>query len=421
MKRAGQHVDAAALDLAKHVRPGDLVAWGQSGGEPCTLTETLVAQRRAIGGRFSVFLGTAWSDTLKPEHADAIDFIAYSGGGQNRALAHAGLLHIVPSHYSQFEHAIDVDVLLVQVAPADEHGHYSLSVAYEYLLPFLEHARTVIAEVNEAAPWTYGPYALTADSFDVLVHTNRPLLTSARAAPGETELTIARHAADFIEDGATLQFGLGALPEAILSALQDRRDLGVHTGLFNDGAADLATRGIVTNARKTVDRGVSVAGVVMGTGIAYRYAHRNPALQMRGTSYTHDIGVLSRIDRFVAINSALEVDLTGQVNAEAVNGRYLGAVGGGVDFLRGAARSRGGVPMIVLPARSRDASRIVSQLHGPASTPRADAGVIVTEFGAADLRGLTLAQRVRRMIEIAPSEFRASLEDDAHRHTLLKS
>ncbi|QGZ64445.1 acetyl-CoA hydrolase/transferase family protein [Paraburkholderia acidisoli] len=409
-----------ALDFARYVRPGDLVAWGQCGAEPCTLTRALVEQRHAVGGRFSVFVGTQWSDTLQAAHADAIDFVAYTGGGQNRALAQAGVLDILPSHYSQFEQLIDVDVLLVQVAAADEHGHYSLSIAHEYLLPFLDHARVVIAEVNAQAPWTHGSRPLRADDFDVLFHTNRKPLESARAAPGEIETRIAQHAAAFIEDGATLQFGLGAMPEAILATLADRRDLGVHSGMFSDAAADLQTRGVITNARKRLDRNVSVAGVLMGSERVYRFAHRNAALQMRGTAYTHDIGVLSRIDRFVAINSALEVDLTGQVNAEAVNGRYVGAVGGGVDFLRGAAKSRGGVPIVALSARGREGSRIVAQLHGPVSTPRVDAGVIVTEFGAADLRGLTLARRVRRMIDIAPPEQRAELEAQAHTHTLMK-
>lgn len=420
VKRAAHVAEAGALDMARCVRPGDLVAWGQCGAEPCTLTRTLVEQRHAVGGRFSVFVGTQWSDTLQATQADVIDFIAYTGGGQNRALAQAGVLDMLPSHYSQFEQLIDVDVLLVQVAPADERGHYSLSIAHEYLLPFLEHARVVIAEVNAQAPWTYGACTLGADDFDVLIHTDRKPLESARAAPGEMEKQIAYHAAAFIDDGATLQFGLGALPEAILATLADRRDLGVHSGMFGDAAADLQTRGVITNARKSLDKDVSIAGVLMGSERVYRFAHRNAALQMRGTAYTHDIGVLSRIDRFVAINSALEVDLTGQVNAEAVNGRYVGAVGGGVDFLRGAAKSRGGVPIVALGARGREGSRIVAQLHGPVSTPRVDAGVIVTEFGAADLRGLTLAKRVRKMIDIAPPEHRAELEAQAHRHTLMK-
>lgn len=419
-KRAALRIERDALDMARYVRPGDLVAWGQCGAEPCTLTRALVEQRHTVGGRFSVFVGAQWSDTLQATHSDAIDFIAYTGGGQNRALAQAGVLDILPSHYSQFDQLIDVDVLLVQVASADEHGRYSLSIAHEYLLPFLDHARVVIAEVNAQAPWTHGSRTLTADDFDVLIHTDCKPLESARSAPGEIERAIAHHAAAFVDDGATLQFGLGALPEAILATLADRRDLGVHSGMFGDAAADLQARGIITNARKSIDRNVSIAGVLMGSERVYRFAHRNFALQMRGTVYTHDIGVLSRIDRFVAINSALEVDLTGQVNAEAVNGRYVGAVGGGVDFLRGAAKSRGGVPIVALAACGREGSRIVAQLHGPVSTPRVDAGVIVTEFGTADLRGLTLARRVRKMIDIAPPEHRAELEVQAHRHTLMK-
>jgi acetyl-CoA hydrolase len=254
---------------------------------------------------------------------------------------------------------------------------------------------------------------LEAAASDVRGPTNRAPLEMARAAASETDMRIARHAASLIDDGATLQCGIGALPETILAQLADRRDLGIHSGAIGDAVADLCERGVVTNATKRDDRGVTIAGTMMGSRRIYGYAHRNRAVQFRPTAYTHDIDVLGRIDRFTAINSAIEVDLTGQVNAEAAGGRYVGAVGGAIDFLRGAARSHGGLPMIVLPSRVRGASRIVARLSGPASTARADAGVIVTEYGIADLRGLTLRQRVRKMLDIAPPELRAALEAEA--------
>ena len=418
--RAARTVDAADFDVARYVRPGDVIAWGQCGAEPCTLTEALVAQRHAVGGRFTVMLGTSWSDTLAPEQADTIDFIAYSGSGTNRRLAEAGVLDILPVHYSQFARALTsgpnrVDVLFLQVAPLDG-GGYSLSIAHEYLVPLIRSARIVIAEVNAAAPCTHGAPVLTDADLDVLVRTNRVPLELARAPASDTEATIARHAASLIDDGATLQCGVGALPEAILGLLADRRDLGIHSGTIGDAVADLHERGIVTNAGKPGDdRGVTVAGTMMGSRRIYAFAHRNPAVQLRPTEYTHDIGVLGRLPRFTAINSAIEVDLTGQVNGEQAGSRYLGAVGGAIDFMRGAARSSGGLPMIVLPSRARDASRIVATLSGPVSIPRADAGVIVTEYGIADLRGLTLRQRVRKMLDIASPELRATLADDAAR------
>lgn len=412
--RAARVVEAERLEFAQYVRPGDMITWGQCGAEPCTLTAQLMAQRATIGGRIRVFLGASWSDTLDPAHADVVDFVAYGGSGTNRKLARAGVLDVLPCHYSQFRDVLTagpnrVDVLLLQVAPADAAGHYSLSIAHEYLVPLLDSARVVIAEVNAGAPWTYGERTLRAEDFDVLVPADRVPLEAPPVPAGEVERRIARHAATLIEDGSTIQLGLGALPEAIAAQLRDRRDLGVHTGTFGDALVGLVEAGVVTNARKTRDAGVSIAGTMMGTRKTYRHAHRNAQVQFRSTAYTHDIDVLGSLDRFVAINSALEVDLTGQINAEVAGGLYLGAVGGALDFMRGASRSRGGLAIVALASSTRNGSRIVAELSGPVSTPRSDAAVIVTEHGVADLRGLTLAQRVERMLAIAPPEHREAL------------
>ncbi|MEX3922435.1 acetyl-CoA hydrolase/transferase family protein [Paraburkholderia sp. BR10936] len=417
--RAARIVDAAQLDFAQYVRPGDTLAWGQCGAEPCTLTALLMAQRKAIGGRFRVFVGASWSDTLEPAYADCVDFMAYGASGTNRRLEREGVLDILPCHYSQFRSVLTtgpnrIDVLLLQVAPADEAGRYSLSIAHEYLVPLIDSARVVIAEVNAVAPWTFGERMLCGDDFDVLIHTDRAPLEAPATQAGDIERRIAQHAASLIEDGSTIQFGLGALPEAIVAQLRDRRDLGVHSGTIGDAVVDLIEAGVVTNARKPRDRGVSVAGTMMGTRKVYAHAHRNAQIQFRATAYTHDIDVLGSLDRFVAINSALEVDLTGQVNAEAAGGRYVGAVGGALDFMRGAARSHGGVAIVALAASTRHGSRIVARLSGPVSTPRSDAAVIVTEHGVADLRGLTLAQRAERMLAIAPPDWREQLAAQHH-------
>ncbi|MEM5311690.1 acetyl-CoA hydrolase/transferase C-terminal domain-containing protein [Paraburkholderia sp. JHI869] len=417
--RAARLVDAAQLDFAHYVHPGDTVAWGQCGAEPCTLTALLMSQRKAIRGRFRVFVGASWSETLDPAYADCVDFVAYGASGTNRRLEREGVLDILPCHYSQFRNVLAsgpnrIDVLLLQVAPADEAGRYSLSIAHEYLVPLIDSARVVIAEVNASAPWTYGERMLRAEDFDALIHTDRAPLEAPASLAGDVERRIARHAASLIEDGATIQLGLGALPEAIVAQLHDRRDLGVHSGTLGDAVVDLIEAGVVTNARKSRDKGVSVAGTMMGTRKAYAHAHRNAQIQFRSTAYTHDIDVLGSLDRFVAINSALEVDLTGQVNAEAAGGRYVGAVGGALDFMRGAARSPGGVAIVALASSTRYGSRIVARLSGPVSTPRSDAAVIVTEHGVADLRGLTLAQRVDRMLAIAPPEWREQLAAAHH-------
>ncbi|TCK35077.1 acetyl-CoA hydrolase [Paraburkholderia sp. BL8N3] len=409
-----RRVHADAFDAAQWVRPGDTVAWGQCAAEPVTLTRALMAQRHAIGQRFAVFAGATWTDTLQPAFADAVDFRSYCGTANNRHLAQAGVLDILPLHYSALEHALAdgparVDVLFLQVAPPDEHGRYSLSVSHEYLVPLVDTARVVIAEVNDQAPWTYGARPLDADDFDVIVETSRPLPDAPRTKAGPVERAIAGHVAALLDDGATIQCGIGALPETVLAGLAVHRDLGIHSGAIGDTVADLMQRGVVTNARKTIDRGVTIAGTMMGSSVIHRFAHRNASIAFRATGYTHDPAVLAQIDQFVAINAAIEVDLTGQINAESAGGRYLGAVGGALDFMRGARRSRGGLPIVVLPSRAGTKSRIVARIDGPVSTPRSDTAIVVTEYGAADLRGLTVSKRIEALLAIAHPDDRDDL------------
>ncbi|GAB3385502.1 acetyl-CoA hydrolase/transferase family protein [Amycolatopsis echigonensis] len=402
------------LDLSRYIRSGDTVVWGQACGEPQTLTETLLAQRASIGP-FRCFLGIPAARTVRPEHGDHVRFVSYCGSGGNKKLYADGVLDVVPSHYSTLPHllaggSLRADVVLIQVAPAGADGRHSLGLADDYVSAAIPGARVVIAEVNDQVPRTPGDWMPRTADFDVVVHTSRaPAEMPPRAITAQTQ-RIAEHVAGLIDDGATLQFGIGALPEAVLSQLTDRTDLGVHSGLLNDTAAELMAAGVITNARKSVDRGRSVAGLLMGTRRLFRFADGNPAIQLRGTRYTHDPSVLAAQDRLVAVNSAVEVDLTGQVNAEVAGGQYVGAVGGAVDFLRGASRSHGGKPIVALPAMSGGTSKIVARLSGPVSTARCDAGFIVTEYGVADLRGQPLKVRRERMLAVAHPEQRPVLE-----------
>ena len=414
-------MSALAERLQALIRPGDTLWWGQATAEPLTLTRAVVQHRHALaqGGRLRVFVGIGASDTLQPGQADAIDFFGYAAGGPHRALAQAGVLDILPSHYSHLPGLIragvlPADVVLLQVSPPDAQGRYSLGLVQEYLPAAIERARVVIAEVHPDVPWTHGGLHLQASDFALLIDAEHPPLDQSRSAPGPVEQAIARHVAGWVEDGATLQLGIGNLPEAVLAALHGHRDLGLHSGAVGDGIAALAEAGVLTNARKTLDTGVGIGGILMGGERLRRWAHRNPHIELRGTDYTHDPAVLAASHKLTAINAAIEVDLTGQINAEVAAGCYVGAVGGAVDFLRGAARSKGGLPIVALPATAKGKTRIVAQLSGPVSTPRSDAGLIVTEHGVADLRGQTLSRRVRRLIDIAAPEHRADLERQAH-------
>ncbi len=380
------------LDLASVIRPGDGIVYGQNCAEPQTLVEALVAQRAAFSGA-RLFVGSSYSGILKPGHADHLRIASYCGSGTNRALAEAGVLDIYPAPYSQLGNLIRTghiraDVVLLQVAPPNARGEYSLGLAVEYLAAALQVARAVVAEVNDQVPWTQTEPLLRREDFALVVESSRAPVPMPSPPPREADLKIAQHAAQFIPDGAVLECGIGTLPNAVLAALAGRRRLGYHSGLAGDGVAELARRGAMA--------GPITAGALMGTRVLFDWARDNPALRLFSSDYTHGAAALGKLERFVAINSAVEVDFTGQVNGEVAKGIYIGAVGGALDFVRAANQSPGGVSIIVLPA-----SRIVETLSGPVATPRSEAGVIVTERGAADLRGCTLRERERRLRAIS--------------------
>jgi Acetyl-CoA hydrolase len=341
-----------------------------------------VGERAAISGA-SVFLGSSYSGIVKPEHADHLRLVSYCGTGTNRALAEAGVLDILPAPYSQLGNllrakAIRADVVLLQVSPPNAQGEYSLGLGVEYLAPALEQARIVVAEVNDQVPWTRTEPLLRKEDFALLVETSRPPVYLPYRL-GELERAVARHAASFIPTGAVLECGIGNLPNAVLSELRGHNGLRFHSGLIPDGATGLKL--VKANC-----------GALMGTKPLFDWARDNPALKLRSSEYTHGASTLAKLERFVAINSAVEVDLTGQVNGEVAGGSYVGAVGGALDFIRAANQSPGGVSLVCLPSR-----RIVERLEGPVATPRSEAGVVVTEKGAADLRGCTLRERERRL------------------------
>ncbi|MGH6981441.1 MAG: acetyl-CoA hydrolase/transferase family protein [Stellaceae bacterium] len=407
-------IELSRLNFRDFVRPGDMVAWGQASGEPLSLTETLMAQRAAIGP-FSVFTGLCYSDTANPDFTDQVSFVSYHGGGSNRRLSEAGKLEILPVHYSALPELLRhrVEVLLLHLPPADANGRFSLGLSHDYVISLIDNARTVIAEINDQLPWVNGERLVAASDIDMMVKTSRPPLDVPSRPGDEIDRKIAAAVAGLIEDGATIQIGIGALPTAILAALGDHRHLGIHSGSLFDPVVDLMRSGAVDNSRKTIDRGVSIAGSLLGTKELFAFADRNDRIAMRSVSYTHDIAVIGALDKFVALNSAIEVDVTGQINAETVGGKYLGAVGGAVDFLRGARRSRGCLPIVSLQSRAGGKAKIVTHLAGPVSTSRADSGLIVTEYGVADLRGQSLSERTRRMIAIAHPDDRERLEKAA--------
>src|SRR5687767_4815862 len=314
---------APMVDLASLIRPGDGIVWGQACAEPQTLVEALVAQREAFPGS-SIFLGSSYSGIVRAEHADRLRLSSYCGIGTNRVLADAGVLEILPAPYSQLgmlirQGKIKCDVLLLHVSSPNSRGEYSLGLAADYLVPALDACRAIVAEVNAQVPWTYTERTLTFHEFDLCIESARAPAMPPVRAPGELEFAIARHALAFIPDGAVLEFGIGTLPDAVCALLGRHEGLRVHTGTVGDGVVELAERKVVSR----ID-----AAMLIGSAKLFDFARENERVRLRSSEYTHDAEVLARQPRFVEIITAVEVELSGQINGELASGDYVGAVSG---------------------------------------------------------------------------------------------
>jgi len=406
-----------AIDLTSYIRPGDTVLIGQGSAEPRALVERLIEQRHAIGP-VTVFVGASFTGLLRPEHADVFRFWSIGGLGSTAALTRAGVVDVLPIHLGTVAQLIasgrlHVDVALVQLSEADADGRHSVGVTSDYVLQAIAAARVTIAEVNPRVPRTFGDTVVHASQLAAVVADDRPLIELEQRPITAEDRAIAHHVAALIPDGATLQVGVGGTPDAVLAELRGHRDLGIHSGLVSDAMVDLVEAGVVTNARKEIDAGFTVAGLLFGTERLFRWADGNEALLMKPVSYTHGIGVLSAFGTFFGVNSAIEIDLTGQINAEMVGGRQVGLVGGQGAFARAGISSANGRSIIALPATAKggEVSRIVGRLpDGVVTTARADADIFVTEHGVADLRGQPLAERARRLIAISHPAHREALE-----------
>jgi len=333
-------------------------------------------------------------------------------------LVRDGRADFLPLRHSQLpvifapDGTLPVDVLLIQVSPPDRHGYCSLGASVSACLDLVPRVGLVVAEINRQAPRTLGN-AVHVSQIDLACHVDRPLVAYSSPPAGVLERQIAAHVAPLIPDRACFQIGIGAIPQAILETLRDHRDLGIHSGMLCDGMIPLIDSGVVTGAYKTVDRGFVVGGEVMGTDLLYRYVDDNPIVQIVSAAHSHGLETVRRLDGFVAINSAIEVDLSGQVNAEWVGGRQISGIGGQFDFVEAAMYSRGGLSIVALPATGArgTASRIVRALAAgtPVTTPRSCVDLVVTEYGVADLRGKGVYARAGALAAIAHPQFREAL------------
>jgi acyl-CoA hydrolase len=403
---------ATRIDLRPLVTAGDGVWWGQAGAEATPLVDALLDQVGDIGP-IRAFCGLSFNRRLARDLPKEITLLSYGALGELRSAGQAGRLEVVPAHYSALprlfaERLLPADIGLVQVSPPGPDGLCSLGIGADYSADAAGHSRMLIAEINHRMPATRGTPGIPLDRFAAVLETDRPLPEAPGRTPDEIDAAIAGHVASLVEDGDTIQTGVGALPAAILDGLSGHQDLGFHSGMLTDGVLRLVGQGVITGRRKEIDAGLVVTGIAIGSAGLYARLDEMP-VEFRPASYTHSARVLARFSRLVAINSALEVDLTGQVGAEVVRGRYLGGVGGQADFSGAAART-GARSIIALRSRAGEESTIVAALRdGPVTTARADVDVVVTEHGVAHLRGCALSERAGRLATIAAPEHRDKL------------
>jgi acyl-CoA hydrolase len=414
-----------AEQAVRAIHSGDRVWIQPSCGTPKPLIDALVARADELIDVELVHMKTLGeAEYTRPEYEGHFRHRGLFLGENVREAVAAGRADYTPIFLSEIEAlfesgALPLDVVLMQVSPPDAHGFVSLSTTIDCTMTAARCAKTVIAEVNERAPRTHGDTSLHVSQISMFVETSRPLLELHIEPFTEMHLNVARNVASLIPDGATLQTGIGGIAEAVLHCLDDKHDLGIHTEMCPDGVVDLMEAGIINGHRKSLHLGKAVTAFVLGTQRLFDYIHENPAFEFRSISYTNDPFVVAQNDRMVAINSALQIDLTGQVCADSIGTKPYSGCGGQIDFIRGAARSRGGVPIIALPSTAchDKVSRIVPVLEPGAGvvTSRADVHYVVTEHGIAYLHGKSLRERAEALIAIADPRFQQELEDFAVR------
>ena len=416
----------SAPEALSLLRSGQRVWVQQGNSTPQPLIDAMVARApnlRDVEVVSMLTLGDA--QYSRPEYAASFRHGGLFLGGNVREAVQCGRADYTPIFLGEIEGLflsgeMPLDVVLIQVAPPDEHGYLSMGTCVDCSLTAAHTGALVIAEVNDRMPRTYGDCFLSVSDIDVFVETSRPLLQLPRGEHyDDVHRRIGEHVASLVPDGATLQLGIGGIPDAVLSCLGNHRDLGIHSELVSDGVIPLIQKGIINGARKSIHPGKAIIGFVLGTQTLIDFLHDNIFFEFHPTRYTNDPFVIAQNDRMIAINSALQVDLTGQVCADSIGTRPYSGVGGQPDFMRGAARSKGGKPIIALPATAKNGtiSRIAPVLDPGAGvvTSRADVHYVVTEHGIAYLHGKSIRQRTEALIAIAEPKFRAELADFARK------
>jgi acyl-CoA hydrolase/GNAT superfamily N-acetyltransferase len=419
---------ATAEQAVQCVRHGQRVLIGSGAGEPSKLVDALSVRADISDTEIVHILTLGVATYAEPRLGRRFRHNAYFIGPNVREAVNDGRADYTPIFLSEIPELfrsgrVVIDVALISVSPPDEHGYCSYGVSTDIVKAAAESARMVVAEVNEQMPRCLGDCFIHTRDIDVLVPTDYPLPELPSSEPDDLARRIGRHIANLVEDGATLQLGIGTIPDAVLHYLDGFKDIGIHSEMFSDGIIPLVEKGVVTNAAKTLHRGKVVAGFVLGSRKLYDFIDNNPLIEFHPTEYVNDPYIIARNEKMISINAAIEVDLTGQVCADSLGAMFYSGIGGQVDFTRGAARSKGGKPIIALPstAENENYSRIVPYLKQGAGvvTSRGDVHYVVTEYGAAYLHGKNIRERAVALIQIAHPKFRPWLLSEAKARRLV--
>jgi 4-hydroxybutyrate CoA-transferase len=424
-------VTDARTALERAIKSGSRVILNANCGEPQTLAETLAEIAPTLRDVEVVqLLALGRADWVRKEFDGHLRLNALFVGPSVRAAVNAGDADCTPIFLSEIPKlfstgTLPLDATLVQVSPPDEHGFCSFGVSVDIIKPAAESSRFVVAEVNAQMPRTLGDAFIHVSKLTHVIETDRPIIELPRNPFSDVHQRIGTHVAELIDDGSTLQLGIGAIPDAVLSQLKDKRHLGIHTEMFSDGVMELFEAGVITNERKTLHPGKIVSSFVMGSRRLYDFIDNNPVVEMHPSHYSNDPFIIAQNDQMVAINSAISIDLTGQVNSDSIGLQLYSGIGGQVDFVRGASRAKGGKAVIALPATAKGGtlSRIVPTLASGAGvvTSRGDVHYVATEFGVANLHGKSIRERAKALINIAHPQFREELERFARERHYLRS
>jgi len=414
----------SASEAVKVVKSGDRIHVHSVACTPAILLDALVGRADELKDVTIQHIHTEgpapYADPTG-KYMGIFDLESFFVGANVRKATQAGYADYIPVFLSETqrlirEHVLPVDVAMVQITPPDKHGWVSIGTSVDCTKAAIEEAKTVIAVVNENMPRAWGDAMMPLSDFDIFVEHNSPLIEAHMPELSDADIAIGKHVAGLIEDGATLQMGIGAIPNAVLSQLGNHKNLGIHTEMFSDGLLPLVEKGVVNGANKKLDKGKIVASFLMGSKDLYDFVDDNPSVLMQDVYYTNSVHIIKQNPKVIAINSAIQVDITGQVCADSIGTKFYSGVGGQIDFIRGASFSEGGKPIIAINSTTKKGqSKIAPMLEtgGGVVTTRPNMHWLVTEFGAVDLYGKSMQKRARDIISVAHPDHREALEKAA--------